>query len=309
MCAIASPSALAQDDDAQALVRQGVELRRAHRNQLALEAFERAMQLSPTPAVQAQVALAEQALGKWLDAARDLEAGPAQGDGPWIAKNRAAPEEARAVVEEHLAYLTVDVDVATAQIELGGVALPRGAEQRVLAGPGTLVTRATGYAPDVHDIGLAPKEHAHLTIALVPFAPPPPPPAPAPAPAPTVGAPAAAPAEPPHGPVHHATSNAGPIVLGVIGVAGLATGTFFGLRTIQEKDERNAQCVGGCTQAAVTFDSQARTSAAVSTIAFGAGLAAVAGGVTWWVVAHQKGPTVSVLLGPGTAGVTIGGTL
>jgi tetratricopeptide (TPR) repeat protein len=76
--------------DATSLIRRGVELRKEHRNDEALAAFAQAFALAPSPAAQAQRALAEQALGRWLDAEKDLEAALASEDDRWIEKNRGA---------------------------------------------------------------------------------------------------------------------------------------------------------------------------------------------------------------------------
>ena len=51
------------EGEGERLVRQGVELRTEGRNREALEAFQQARVLLPTPRVQAQIALAHQALG------------------------------------------------------------------------------------------------------------------------------------------------------------------------------------------------------------------------------------------------------
>src|SRR6266705_1743487 len=57
----------ARADDADALIKQGVELRRAGNDQQALERFRRAYDLAPTPRALAQMGLAEQALARWVD--------------------------------------------------------------------------------------------------------------------------------------------------------------------------------------------------------------------------------------------------
>ena len=66
-----APRARADDDDVTALLLRGFELRRQHRNEEALAAYEQAFALSPTPAVRAQRALAEQTLGHWVVAEGD----------------------------------------------------------------------------------------------------------------------------------------------------------------------------------------------------------------------------------------------
>jgi hypothetical protein len=102
----ASSSAPApQLDQADELIRQGVELRKSGNDDKALEAFRTSFQLRPTPKAQAQVALAEQALGLWVDAERDLKEALRAPSDPWISKNGKALAGALATVEQHLGDL------------------------------------------------------------------------------------------------------------------------------------------------------------------------------------------------------------
>ena len=75
-------AALAADEsDAAALIERGLILRQAQRDAEALALFEKAQALAPSPRGQAQVALAQQALGRWVLAERNLRAALAvQGD-------------------------------------------------------------------------------------------------------------------------------------------------------------------------------------------------------------------------------------
>ncbi|HEX4352161.1 MAG TPA: tetratricopeptide repeat protein, partial [Polyangiales bacterium] len=59
---------LRAEDSADALISQGVALRKQGKNAEALVDFQRAYQISPSPRAQAQIALAEQALGDWIAA-------------------------------------------------------------------------------------------------------------------------------------------------------------------------------------------------------------------------------------------------
>jgi hypothetical protein len=275
---IPSWQARADGEDAEAQLRLGVELRRLHRNEEALDLFERALSSSPTPTARAQVALAEQALGRWLDAARDLSTALGATDDPWISKNYSALLEARAQIDGHLAWLTVNVDATGAEVEVGGRMLAVGTEGRVLAGTTRVDARATGHVPETRLLVLAPGAHAHVTLMLAPA--PVVQPAPAP-PASVVIVPTLQPndaAESPGAPV-------GPAVLAAVGLAGLGAGTYFGLHALGEKSARDANCsAGACTHAALFHDADARKSAMVSTAAFSTGLASVAAGATWWLL-------------------------
>ena len=96
------------------------------------------------------------------------------------------------------------------------------------------------------------------------------------------------------------------IVVGSIGLAGVAVGTVFGLRSKSAHDEALAHCSGGTckTQEGVDLVNKARSAGNVSTAAFilgGVGL--VAGSVLWFTAPRSK---VEVGFGIGT--VQIAGT-
>jgi hypothetical protein len=127
--------ATARAQDADALIKQGVDLRRAHDDEGALEQFRRAYDLEPTPRALAQMGLAEQALGRWVDGEAHLTRALEAADDPWIAKYRPTLVGSRVEIAKHLGSLTVT----------GG---PDGAELRVDGRPaGTLPVRRTLRLP------------------------------------------------------------------------------------------------------------------------------------------------------------------
>jgi tetratricopeptide (TPR) repeat protein len=136
--------------DSEALVQQGVAYRRAGQDQLALERFRAAHQRAPSPRILAQIALAEQALGQWAHADRDLrEALSASGD-PWIQRNRAALEAALNTILSRLATIEVLCATPGAQLFINGRdagALPLREPIRVESGTVTLEVRRDGFRP------------------------------------------------------------------------------------------------------------------------------------------------------------------
>jgi hypothetical protein len=302
-CAVWGSSAFA-DDDVADLLDRGVELRREHRNEEALALFERAARLAPAPPTFAQMALAEQALGRWVDAARDFDAALSSGDDPWIAKNLDALVGAQAIVSRHVGWIAVQVDAAGAEVLLDGRPIPQGPDLCVTSGGAVLEVHAAGRVPDIRHVEIEPAKHARLTIALAVLAP-------AVPPAPTVLL------VPPPADAAPASTPIIPLVLGAAGVASLATGTYFGIRTFSDKSQRDALCpVGGvCQPAAQNSDSDARSSANISTAAFITGGALVVAAGVWWLVARSDShgdrgairlaPTVS----PTSAGLVVGGVL
>jgi tetratricopeptide (TPR) repeat protein len=171
----------ARADDAESLVRQGIELRKQGKDAEALERFRAARAIEPTPRAAAQVGLAEQALGRWLDAEEHLrEALSAAGD-PWIGKNREALEGALALVGKHLGWLEVTTDAPGAEIWIDGerrAALPLSAPLRVAAGTAVVEARAAGYEPVRRRVEVPPDGHVREAFALTKTRPAPPPEAP-----------------------------------------------------------------------------------------------------------------------------------
>ena len=147
-----SVPAAARAQDADAYIKQGVELRRAGKDQAALEQFRRAYDLAPTPRALAQLGLAEQALGRWIDGeAHIIKALEAEQD-PWISKYRETLEGSRAEIAKHLGSLSVT----------GG---PAGAELRIDGQPvGALPLRRTLRLP-LGTFALEATEGGHVVVA------------------------------------------------------------------------------------------------------------------------------------------------
>jgi hypothetical protein len=148
------------------LIERGVQLRREHRDAEALEVFRRAYEVRPTPRARAQIALAEQALGQWVEAERDLHTSLASSDDPWIVSHRDALEGALQAVGKHLATLNVTANIAQGEVWLNDVRvgeLPMNGV-RLAAGRVRIEVRSQGYTPASRVVELAPQ--AELTEEL-----------------------------------------------------------------------------------------------------------------------------------------------
>jgi hypothetical protein len=319
-----APLARADGDDLTTLLLRGFDLRRQHRNEEALAVYDQAFALSPTPAVRAQRALAEQSLGHWLVAERELDLALATDD-PWVARNRESLDAARAIVSQHLAWLTVDVDVADADIRLDGEPLQRGIAARVVAGAGVLEVRAPGRVLDIRRVSFVPSEHVHKEIRLAPLVDPSfavsggravtTPPATAVSPLDATRTPSQSePVAPPPG--ERSAIPLLPITLGVLGLASIGVGTYFGIRTGQDKSDEIAACPAGrCTQAAANDYSDAQSSATASTVAFGVGAGLIAGGAVAWILERRSGHAatrsleIAPAFGVGMNGLVLRGSL
>lgn len=200
------------DDEA---VRAGNELRRSGNDDAALAEFRRAWEACHTPRARAQMALAEAALGRWIEADQHFGETLASGGDPWIERNRRSLEAVRAQVAEHIGYLELRGGVQGAEVLLDGRpagTMPLSAPLRAVAGTASVTVRAPGYLPITRSAMITAGELVRESFEMVrepevappappppapPLvvrsAPPPPPPAPLPSPMPP---PIAAPARP-----------------------------------------------------------------------------------------------------------------
>jgi hypothetical protein len=105
-------------------IARGIALRRTGDDAGALTLFERAYALDPSSRAEAQIALAHQALGHWLEAESRLAAVLNYHDDPWVEEHRAVLLESLAAVEQQLGWLVIESEPTGAEIWLDGE--PRG---------------------------------------------------------------------------------------------------------------------------------------------------------------------------------------
>ena len=179
---LAGLPARAQTPTADDLLKQGVEQRRHGDDAGALAAFQRAYTLTPTGHALAQEALAEQALGRWADAADHLRQALADATDAWVAKNHADLADSLATIEKHVGRLEILGGVAGAAVRVNGRAagtLPLTGPITVEAGSVALDVSLAGYHPVDRTVSVSPEVLTRETIALVPETPAPVPTAPA----------------------------------------------------------------------------------------------------------------------------------
>lgn len=233
--------------EAESLINHGLDLREKGDDEAALRDFQRANELAPSGRAMAQIALAEQALGRWADAEAHLDqALRATGDA-WVTRRRKVLASELESIREHLG--SVDVIGAPAGAELsvngkraGDLPLPR--PLRVPAGSAVLELRAPGFFPLTRTVLVTPRglHREAVEMAPVPREPPRPPPPPAGGPARpdvTAGPPEPRPVAAPatgswHRPAGYAAA-AGAIV-------GLGAGFAFHLTRESRANEFNDQC-------------------------------------------------------------------
>jgi hypothetical protein len=157
------------EPEEEALLAQGSELRRAGHDEEALAVFSRALTASGSPRARAQVALADQALGRWVDAERDLSLALSVND-PWIEQHRGPLTRALDRIRTHLATLDVDANVVGAGLFVNGSlvgTLPLQAPVRVVAGTIAIEVRAIGFETQLRTIDVPAESRAREVMTLV----------------------------------------------------------------------------------------------------------------------------------------------
>jgi hypothetical protein len=169
-----------------AAIAEALALREQGRDVEALALLTRAWESTRSPRARAQMARAEQALGRWLDARAHMAEALASREDPWIAARVASLEDERAGMEAHLGRLEVlgVPDGAEVQVD------DRPARRTPLAEPlwsavGTVVltVRMPGFFPVARRVVVDAGGVARETVSLVPMQP--------------VGTPTISPAAPP----------------------------------------------------------------------------------------------------------------
>jgi serine/threonine-protein kinase len=103
------------------------------------------------------------------------------------------------------------------------------------------------------------------------------------------------------------------LIVGAAGIVGVGVGTYFGLRAFSKNSDAEAHCSAGVCgdQTGMELTEQAKNAATTANIAFGVGLAALAGGVVLYLTAPSahsaaQSNTLKARVGPGN--ITLGGT-
>ena len=165
----AEPSATTPE--AEAHITKGIELRREKREKEALEEFRQALATSPTARARAQVALAEDAMGLWVDAEEALEETLATRDDPWVEKHRASLTEELRQLRTHLADLEIDIAPPGAEVSFNGAVAHRRAGQatfRVPSGRVLVQAKADGYEAAEQVVEHAPASRGAIALSLRP---------------------------------------------------------------------------------------------------------------------------------------------
>ncbi len=150
-----APSAPSETDR---LIGRGVELREQGNDREALEVFRKAYELSRGGRALAQLALAEQAMGRWLEAETHLRTALDTTQDKWIVANRQALEGALQTIQQRLGTVEILCSVNGAEVSLNGHVVgrcPLPTPARVVAGTVVLEVVADGYWPISRNLRVA----------------------------------------------------------------------------------------------------------------------------------------------------------
>ena len=166
------PARAATDAErAEALIREGVQLRAHDAAARALPLFVQAYQLSRTPRTAAQLGLCELELGYFVAAERYLSEALAAPDHPWVAKNKGTLKKPLETARANIGELSLIVAPASAEVSLNHKPLDRtalAAPIRLNKGPVDLEVRAPGYQPALDTITIVGGKREERTFSLVP---------------------------------------------------------------------------------------------------------------------------------------------
>ncbi len=166
----AAPDRGAQESS-ESLIQRGIALRREGANREALDAFAQAFAFRPSPRARAQLALAHQALGDWVEAESGLTEA-LRSDDAWIARYHDTLDQALAKVRTHLGWLDLEANVPGAALFVDGAKeeVWRSSEPIPLGvGPHDVTLHAPGYAPVDGRVEIATGAHAHAALTLTPL--------------------------------------------------------------------------------------------------------------------------------------------
>ncbi len=169
--AVAATSNKKNAADAEALIQEGVRLRKVGRDDAALEKFDRAYGLAPTPRAAAQKGLCLQALGRWTDAEDLLASALEGGDDPWVARNRNVIKDSLEEVKTKIGRFEISGSPEGAEVFVDGRrmgSLPLPGTVRINAGPATLEVTSTGHVSERSNLQVQGGSFRQLEFRLKP---------------------------------------------------------------------------------------------------------------------------------------------
>jgi hypothetical protein len=153
---------------AEALIQQGLKLRREGKPEEALQRFRQAHEMAPSPRTYGQMGLVETTLKRWTDGETHLAVALANPDDAWVRKNRAFLDQALSLCREHVGDLVI-TGPAGAEVSVGGTpagTLPAVPALRVAEGTVEVTAMASGYEPYKTTVTIHAGKRSALKIAM-----------------------------------------------------------------------------------------------------------------------------------------------
>jgi hypothetical protein len=166
-------SAAGAQSSLDAEIARGVALRRDGRDEAALGVFRAAWASSHEPRALAQMAFAEQALGRWVDAESHLVEALAAARDPWVRGHLAILQSALGEIRQRVGRLDVVGSPAGAEVVIDGAvvgALPLPSMLHVATGSLTFTVRREGYIPVTRTVQVESRFPLRERVALAPVA-------------------------------------------------------------------------------------------------------------------------------------------
>lgn len=165
------PGVVAAEPNADALIAQGLELRRQGQAAEALPLFQKAHALEPTPRTRGQLGLVEASLQRWADADSHLTAALESPAEPWVSSNRKLLDKALAVTRQHIGELVIE-GPSGAHVFVSGRGsrtLPLTAPIRVGEGEVRVSAIAAGFKQQIQVVRIEGGKRTSVALKLVPY--------------------------------------------------------------------------------------------------------------------------------------------
>jgi hypothetical protein len=160
-----------EEQQAEALIREGVQLRGQDQTARALPLFEKAYRLARTPRTAGQLGLCELELGFYAEAELYLAEALAAPNHPWIAKNRTILKRQLDTARANVGELSLTVSPATAEVLVDKKPADKvgtGVPVHLRKGPVELEISAPGYVPVRQIVTIVAGKRTEHSYALVP---------------------------------------------------------------------------------------------------------------------------------------------
>lgn len=166
-----SSTGVAHSDQRESLIEHGLALRQQARDEEALATFLRAAAIERDGRVVAQIAFAEQAMGRWGESYLHLREALADRNNPWILEHAAALEAELERIRANTGRLEVITNVAVTKVTVDGKEVgftPLAEPLVVTAGAVVVSAQAPGYLSTTRRVPVHSGALSRAELTLVP---------------------------------------------------------------------------------------------------------------------------------------------